>query len=153
MQSDSKNCKDLKMAYIRVRKPYVSLIMNHLKAVQGKGHMPALDKSKFPFFSSALSRGSLSAFPNKIHMQKVLSSVCNVVLSCNGRYVFHFFFFYFFFFVNSSCMLYALNCVNYSLAAQIIFFLWMWILGRGIQTFPVEARQKKKMQSWATLSP
>lgn len=65
MQSDSKNCKDLKMAYIRVRKPYVSLIMNHLKAVQGKGHMPALDKSKFPFLSSALSRGSLSAFPKK----------------------------------------------------------------------------------------
>lgn len=30
-----KELKDLKMAYIQVRKPCLSLIMKHLKAVQG----------------------------------------------------------------------------------------------------------------------
>lgn len=40
-QSDSQNCKDLMMAYTQVRKPYVTLIMNHLKVVQDKGPRPA----------------------------------------------------------------------------------------------------------------
>lgn len=40
MQLDLNELRNLMIAYIQVRKPFVSLIINNLKAVQSKGLRP-----------------------------------------------------------------------------------------------------------------